>query len=343
MVGIDKPDRNKLEVLRNNDIPSDAWESLLYRNSYASPFQTSNFHKFCNSVPNLSSEAIALCYDGSLTGLAVITIQKERGIKGFFSRRAIMYGGPLLDPRFPDEAILLIQHINRSIPGEQIYIESRNSGDYSKYREAFTTNGWDYRPHLNFMIDLQGKSLEQLLKGMSYNRRREIRNSNINKAESAECKSESDLFDLYQILIDLYKRLGLPLPSLDFFRKFNEYGIGKVFVVKHKEKVIGGSICPVLEEKSIHSWFYCGIKDYVKGVYPTHLAIVAALEYGLRNNLKTFDFMGAGRPEVEYGVRQYKKEFGGVSVEYGRFLKINKPLLYEIGRAGISLLKKFKY
>ena len=52
--------------------------------------------------------------------------------------------------------------------------------------------------------------------------------------------------------------------------------------------------------------------------------------------------MGAGKPDEEYGVRDFKAEFGGELVEHGRFLCITKSVLYQIGVIGINTLKKIK-
>ena len=52
--------------------------------------------------------------------------------------------------------------------------------------------------------------------------------------------------------------------------------------------------------------------------------------------------MGAGKPDEQYSVRDFKAEFGGEMVEHGRFLCINKPLLYQIGKAGLAILKRCK-
>jgi len=54
------------------------------------------------------------------------------------------------------------------------------------------------------------------------------------------------------------------------------------------------------------------------------------------------DFMGAGKPETEYGVRKYKMGFGGELFEEGRFQKIMNPGLYKLGKFGISVLSKVK-
>ena len=41
--------------------------------------------------------------------------------------------------------------------------------------------------------------------------------------------------------------------------------------------------------------------------------------------------MGAGRPDEKYGVRDFKAEFGGEMVEYGRYVYAHCPLVYRLG------------
>jgi len=50
--------------------------------------------------------------------------------------------------------------------------------------------------------------------------------------------------------------------------------------------------------------------------------------------------MGAGLPSKNYGVREYKKEFGGQLREYGRYVKILNPVLYYLGKSVLSIKKK---
>ena len=61
----------------------------------------------------------------------------------------------------------------------------------------------------------------------------------------------------------------------------------------------------------IYDIYGCGEDGKYKDVYPSVLANWAALEYGLKNGLKYFDFLGAGKPNEDYGVREFKSKFGG--------------------------------
>lgn len=148
---------------------------------------------------------------------------------------------------------------------------------------------------------------------------------------------------VYNILKQNYKeRVKLPLPDLDFFLRYFHTQELIVFGVLHNSEIIGGAFCPVLKNRKLFTFYYCGLRLYHKKIFPTHLAILAAMEYCIENSIPVFDFMGAGRPDVEYGVRKYKLEFGGDLLEYGRFIKINNRFLFYVGKLGIKASSIFK-
>lgn len=331
-----------MKFLVNTEIDRNKWEVIVENNPFASPFQTPNYFDFINAVPGYRAMAVAIEEEDKYYALAVVTLQKECGIKGYFSRRGIIYGGPLFDPDCPEANELLLVKLVGVMQKLGIYFETRNFFDYGNQREGFSRYGWKYIPYYNFHLKLSGKSLENILSGMDYNRKREIKISIKEGATYAECQNDNDLKALYFILAELYKaRVRLPLPPFDFFNAFYRFGIGKIFIIKHNNVVIGGSFCPILANRAIYTFYYCGIRDYHKKIFPTHLAVLAAIEYGVKNNIDLLDFMGAGKPDLEYGVRKYKKEFGGELVEHGRFLKVTQPFLYRIGNIGLSILEKF--
>jgi len=113
----------------------------------------------------------------------------------------------------------------------------------------------------------------------------------------------------------------------------------KVFLVKHQGKIIGSSFCP-FDNNGIYTFYYCGFRDYHKRISPTHLSILAAMEFGLEKGIPKFDFMGAGKPGIPYGVRDFKKQFGGEEVEHGRFIEVLNPFLYKLGEFGIKILSR---
>lgn len=328
-----------ITISKNPDIQK--WNELLSVNSFTTPFQSPDFLFLNQALDGRSAEVYAVNENEKIIALCIVTLQKENGFKGYFSRRAIVYGGPLLEENSHKHLKELLNAIHRDLKKRAIYIEIRNLSDYASFSTTFSECGWKYLPYLNIQLLLQNKSMNDILSAMNYNRRREIRISQEEGAEYAEASSIDEVEKLYIILKELYKkRVKLPLPHFDFFRKIFSSPSGKIFIVKHNGQVIGGSFCLFGRDKSVHTLYYCGDREYHKKIFPTHLAILAAIEFGKKNKLKYLDFMGAGKPGEEYGVRNYKEGFGGNTLEHGRYIKVCKPFLYQIGKMGIKLIRK---
>ena len=329
---------HRMNVLIDEFIPLDQWNQLVSESSHSSPFQTHEFYSLCNSVLGFRAKAVAVCNTGRILALVVVVIQHEPGLKSFLSRRGIIYGGPLVRERMDETLDLLLSETIFLLKGTVIYFESRNFSDYSDYNQIFLKNGWTFVPYLNLTINLDGKTLLDIMSGMNYNRRRQIRLSLESEAIYRECESETELKGIYDILKSFYRvKLKLPLPDFQFFEALWLKKPGKVFVVLHNNKVIGGSFCLVLTGRSIYTMYYCGLRDYDRKIYPTHLAVLAALDYAVSSGLKLFDFMGAGNKNKEYGVRTYKQEFGSTLNEYGRYIRVVNRILYIMGSIAMKI------
>ncbi len=329
-----------MTVLTDELIPQDQWDQLLADSCHSSPFQTREFYNLCNSVPGFRAKAVAVCNRESILALAVVIVQHEPGIKSFLSRRGIVYGGPVVIEGTEEALDMLLAEICKLLKSSVIYLESRNFTDYSNYDRLFIKNQWSFVPYLNLTIDIEDRTFAEILSGMNYNRRRQINVSLERGALYRECKSEIELKAVYDILADFYRdKLKLPLPGMKFFEALWLNNPGKVFVVLHEERVIGGSFCLVLPGRSIYTMYYCGLRDYDRKIYPTHLAVCAAIDYAVTSGLKVFDFMGAGLKDEEYGVRTYKQEFGSQMNEFGRYLRVTNRFLYFVGKTGLKLLR----
>lgn len=319
------------------------WTEFLLKSQYISPFQSPEFHDFFNAIPNQTAIVFAVQETNELKALCLVTLQNEKGIKRYFSRRAIIYGGPLVTADNELALETLIIFIGKYLRRKVIFAEIRNYNDYSLFNSSFLKHGWNYNPYLDIQIIFRNKNLEELINGMKYNRKREIKLSIKEGASYKIATSIVEVNSLYKILAELYaKKVRLPLPAIEYFHGLFHSPIGKVFIVEHNHQIIGGCFCIYYNGSSIFTLYYCGLRDYHNKIYPTHLAILGAMEFGLENDLKALDLMGAGRPTEEYGVRKYKSEFGGELVGFGRFIKINNPLLFKIGKVGIGMMKIFR-
>ena len=330
-----------MKFLCNQFIPRSLWKEFIDSNLFTSPFQSYEFFRFFNSIPGYHADAFAVEEFGCLIALSVVTVQKEPGIKSFFSRRGIIYGGPLICPDHPAALPELIKQVQLFYDKKLIYIEIRNYFNYSTFKSIFARQGWEYQPWLNFHLNTTDKA--EMESSMSSNRLRQIHKAIKNGAVWKEADKLEDIQSFYQILDSLYKeKVKKPLMRWDFFKQFFEQSIGKYLLVYFQGKVIGGIMCFIFPAKAIYEFYICGLDHDYKNQYPSIMATWAAMEYAYLNGIPLFDFMGAGSPEEQYGVRDFKARFGGKFDEHGRFLKILNPFLYEIGKLGLKLLSKFQ-
>jgi len=330
-----------MNLLINQQIKAEKWYDLLQKSDFASPFQSPAFYNFIASVPGFSAEVFAIEVNGLLQSLMLVVIQKEKGIKAFFSRRGIVYGGPLLRAHNPPSFDFLIKSVEKRLSNRLIYIETRNFFDYSDLENSFHSLGWRFLPYLNFQINTNQQSTDNILAKMKYNRRREIKQSILHGATYGVSDLESDALSVYNILQGLYKqRVRLPLPDFGFFREFINSEVAKLFVVKYEGRVIAGCFSLFLPGKNLFTMYYCGEREINRKIFPTSLAIYAALEFAVKNHIPVVDLMGAGQPGEEYGVRDYKSQFGGDLVEHGRYLKVLNPLMYSVGKVGLKIMSK---
>lgn len=254
-----------------------------------------------------------------------------------------------------------------------IYIETRNFNDYSKWRGAFEAAGFAYQPHLNFHVDTS--SMEVVETNLGKSRKRDIKTSirdgaviiDISNAglQISDSEKERMVHAYYLILKNLYEtKVKTPLFPESFFQALAKHPDGRFLLVglpkeDGSTEIIGGTVCVVFDKNKsaiinhkseitttpsgvMYEWFVCGRDGEWKSIFPSSVATYAGIKYAAEHGCARFDMMGAGTPDEAYGVRDFKARFGGAEVEHGRFLCITKPLLYRIGKLGVSLLKKLK-
>lgn len=331
-----------IDVKSINNVDREEWRNLIAHSSTASYFQSPECYDFYSSLSFLTPFGWGVLENKVLKAVVIgYIIASGNKIKQFFSRRAIIHGGMLLADNVSDTAIAeLLKKLKHSLAKQVIYIEIRNSDNYDNYKTIFAENGFAYNPHFNYKIKTD--TIEQIVSQYSESKVRQLRKS---QEQGVVCKQTTNLNDIdgfYQILEDLYKqKIKKPLFPKEFFVKFVNQSGCVLFVVKKDEKVIGGIACSSLPYKAVYEWFVCGDTKNFNHLYPSVVATHKGIEFAVENNFEYFDFMGAGKPEEEYGVRDFKEKFGGELVEYGRFLFINNPFFYQIGRWGISSLQYF--
>lgn len=308
------------------------WSALNERASNGSFFQTPAYFRFLKESPGHDPFVFIGEKEGRYSILMTGSVQYSSSpLVKRFSRRAIVNGGLVTDPETaPEDIAIFLRHLTSNLSKRAIYLEIRNLNDYSAFNPLFDAAGFSRVAHLNYQV--AANSSGDAFRRLGQSRRRQVRKSLDGGAEVVVSNSAEEIEAFYSILSDTYRRkVHRPLPPKDFFMKFRESGLGVYILVRYRGEITGGIMCPVYGRKTLYEWYVAGEDGKYPGIYPSVLATWSAIEYAATNNIGIFDFMGAGRPDESYGVREFKARFGGTEVEYGRYLRIFNRMIYKAG------------
>ncbi len=318
------------------------WENLVATSPTATWFQTREAYEFFASLPDIftpfvvtvkrNQESRATNKD-SLIGMVVGYVTKEKNrLKQFFTRRAIIIGGPLLAEDIVDEELsALLTAVRQHIGHKVIYVETRNFNDYSRWKDVFEACGFSYQSHLNFHINTT--SMEEMCGRMGKSRKRDIKAAEKAGATFVENPTLEQVQTYYTILDNLYlTKIKTPLFPFVFFEKLWKINPSYFMLIEQGGEIISGTVI-VRDNHAMYEWFACGKQSHT---YPTYCGMLYAVE----NGLKRYDMMGAGKPDEDYGVRDFKSQFGGELVEHGRYLCVCNKVQYKIGKLGVKILKR---
>lgn len=306
-------------------------------------FQTDECFDFYSSISFFEPFKFEVKRGSVVKGRIVGYIQKDGGkLKQFFSKRAIVNGGPMLAEDITEVEISeLLSLCKTNLKGKAIYIETRNFINYSNYIDFFAKFQFKYCPHYDILIDTT--NFESVFMKMDRNRKRNIKRAYEKGIKIENNPSREDILAFYKMLTDLYsKKVKTPLVPFEFFDSLQKKPISNFIIVKNAMNVIVSGLVCIGTGNTLYALYACGKDSEFRDLSPSVIANYEAIKYASEHGYSRFDFMGAGAPgDGGYGVRDFKLKFGGELVEYGRFQCIlNKPL-YFIGKLTISLIKRY--
>ena len=327
-----------------DEINIENWSLFVYNHPDGNVFQSPDYYRAINNTNLNKCYSFFALEDGEIAGVLVASVMKEEGLfLEAFSSRSIISGGPIVRGNDPLLAKSLIDCFDSFIRRKVIYSQFRNLFGTDSYKLLFLKNGYTFEDHLNIIINLDINE-DDLWKQVHSKRRNEIRRSKKEGifVEFVDTRSSVEL--TYPILMEVYNRAKLPLPSIDYFKTIlHELGPGifRVFAAKSGDTIIG-TMYTLCYKNTIYDWYAGSYAGYYSK-YPNDLIPWEVLVWGKKNGYKQFDFGGAGNPNKPYGVRDYKRKFGGNLVAFGRYEKIFKPTAYKISKAGFSIWKLIRY
>ena len=124
-------------------------------------FQSEEYYSFLQRIGLFTPFRYEVSHNGVCKGILQGYIQKDGGyLKRFFSRRAVVNGGPYwTEDTSEEEKKQLLTNVVRELRNKVIFIESRNFRDYSEDRNIFEKIGFVYEPHYDFIVDTSSEDV----------------------------------------------------------------------------------------------------------------------------------------------------------------------------------------
>ena len=139
----------------------------------------------------------------------------------------------------------------------------------------------------------------------------------------AETQEEIDSF-LRLLQLNYSSKLRKHFPDLELFRLLLQLNANqetaRIFIVKYKERIIGGSFCIYMEDRA-HLAFSFGMQKTYRRLHPRTMAIWGAMTDAHQKGYQHFEFMDAGLPFKHTGYRHFLLSFGGKQISTRRWFR----------------------
>jgi len=269
-----------------------------------------------------------------------VTLAGGRGPWRFLTTRAIAYGGLLCVPNFQgrDALARLLDAYVEGVGWGPLFTELRHLADVSAIQPVLTGRRFAYEDHLNYLIALD-RPLDEVMQGIGRRTRKNIRRG-LRKGAVVieEVRERAGVAACYALLSQTYRVARVPLADRSLFEAAFDvlYPRGMVrFTLARVEDVPVAVSVELLYKDVVYGW-YGGVDRAYSAYVPNELLMWSILEWSVEHGYRVYDFGGAGRPDEEYGVRDFKAKFGGELVCYGRNVYIHAPIRLSLGKAGYA-------
>jgi len=263
------------------------------------------------------------------------------------SSRAVVYGGVLCDPspEGKEGLSLLLKHYKQETNGRNIFTELRNISDTTQLQPLLRKNKFFFEEHLNYLINLD-RTPQELLKSFHKRTRKHISRGlrkGLLKVEVASNRNQ--LEESYTLISKTYQQARIPVAHKSLFEaafdRLCQKGMVQ-FLLAYVDNVPVATSVELLYKDVIYGW-YSGMDRAYSSYTPNELIMWHILSWGAENGYTIYDFGGAGKPDEDYGVRDFKAKFGGDLVSFGRNKYVTSPLFLKISEFGYGIARRLLF
>lgn len=322
----------------------DVWKEFVENNPQGNIFHTPEMYDvFSRTKGHFPSLWAAVEGERVLALMLPVDVTLYSWLRRFTSR-SIIYGGVLCDPSLEGYEALshLLAQYKKETRNRNLFTEVRNISDTSEFQSTFQNNTFIYEEHLNYLINLS-RTPQEIFQGFHKRMRKQISRGLRKDLLTIETVREKNQLEVcYDLLERTYQRANVPLAHRSLFESAFDVLYSKEMVKFFNAYVDGIPVSTSVElfyKDVIYGW-YGGMDRTYTTYTPNELLMWHILGWGAENNYRVYDFGGAGKPDEDYGVRDFKAKFGGDLVNFGRNVWISHPNIFHISKAGYEIYRR---
>ena len=320
------------------------WKQFVEQHPQGNIFHTPEmFQVFARAKGFHPTLCAAVRGDGQIEALFLPVQVTLNNLLRPLTTRAISYGSVLCSPsnKSRQALTLLLKTYVRENRGTCLFTELRNVSDMEDKQPVLREQGFVYEDHLNYLIDLK-RSPEDLFLSIGARTRKNIRHG-LNKGEVTihEVTGAGQIGICYNLISQTYQAARVPLASRSLFDAAFDLLYPKR-MIRFTLAYVGDAPAAVSVEllyKDVMYGWYGGMDRAYSKYVPNELLMWHILKWGSENGYRLYDFGGAGKPDKEYGVRDFKAKFGGKLTCYGRNTYVHLPGVLWLSRQGYHIIR----
>lgn len=325
-------------------MPEEKWRSFVACHPEGNIFHTSEmFQVFARAKGFHPALWAAVCGDGQIEALLLPVQVTLNSLLGPLTTRAISYGSVLCSSSNEGHealSLLLKTYVSEN-RRTCLFTELRNVSSLENEQALLRERGFAYEKYLNYLIDLQGCPEDVFLNIGSRTRKNIKRCLNKGEVTIHEATRPEQIHTCYNLLSQTYRAARVPLANRSLFDAAFEllYPKGMIrFTLAYVGSTPAAVSVDLLYKDVIYGW-YGGMDRDCSRYMPNDLLMWDILKWGSENGYSLYDFGGAGKPDEEYGVRDFKAKFGGKLVCYGRNTHVHMPGVLWLSKGGYQVMR----
>lgn len=249
-----------------------------------------------------------------------------------FLKRCEIYGtGEYMDEHIDKEEVFgyMLEHLTYEALRHAFLIEFRNLKNALDGHRYFRANKYFAIHWLRVRNSLH--KVDKVEERFSPSRVRQVKKGLKNGAVVHETDNPEEIAEFSRLIHKIYAtHIRKYFPTVEFFQQMNvrliSQGLAKVFIVKYKDRIIGGS-STLYSGENAYLWFSGGMTKRYATLYPGVLAIWKAMSDAKACGYQHIEFVNVGLPFQKHGFRNFILRFGGKQSSTRRWFRVRWSFL----------------